>query len=81
MAKRKYRVFVSHAGADLWLAEQVARSVEDCGADTFLDRRDIAASDNFRKRIRQDPEVRRATRPLYAMVSTPNLGAPRNRHG
>jgi TIR domain len=54
MAKQRYRIFISHAGADLWLAEQIARSVEDCGAETFLDRRDIAAGDNFRKRIRQE---------------------------
>jgi hypothetical protein len=54
MPKRKYRVFVSHAGADLWVAEQIAKTVESCGAETFLDRRDIAAGDNFRRRIRQE---------------------------
>jgi hypothetical protein len=42
---------VSHAGDDLWVAEQIARCVEDCGATTFLDRRDIAAGDNFKQRI------------------------------
>jgi hypothetical protein len=54
MPKREYRVFVSHAGADLWVAEQIAKAVESCGAETFLDRRDIAAGDNFRRRIRQE---------------------------
>jgi hypothetical protein len=30
-----------------------AKSVESCGAVTFLDRRDIAAGDNFKERIRE----------------------------
>lgn len=54
MAKRQYRVFVSHAGDDLWVAEQIAKSIEACGADAFLDRRDIAAGDNFKQRIREE---------------------------
>ena len=54
MAKRKYRVFVSHAGDDIWLAEQIARNIEDCGATAFLDRRDIAAGDNFKQRIHHE---------------------------
>ena len=54
MPKRRYRVFVSHAGDDLWVAEQIAKSIESCGAGAFLDRRDIAAGDNFRRRIRQE---------------------------
>lgn len=49
-----YRVFVSHSGDDTWIAEQIARSIEDCGAATFLDRRDIAAGDDFTKRILQE---------------------------
>jgi hypothetical protein len=54
MAKGRYRVFVSHAGDDVWVAEQIARSIEDCGASAFLDRRDIAAGDNFKKRIHDE---------------------------
>ena len=54
MAKRRYRIFVSHAGDDTWVAEQLARCVEDCGADTFLDSRDIAAGDKFKERIQQE---------------------------
>jgi hypothetical protein len=52
----KYRVFVSHAGDDIWVARQIARCIEDCGANAFLDRRDIAAGDNFRQRIHDDIE-------------------------
>jgi TIR domain len=48
----KYRVFVSHAGDDTWLAAQIARRIDDCGATSFLDRRDIAAGDDFKARIK-----------------------------
>lgn len=50
-ASAPYRVFVSHSGDDAWVASQIARCVEDCGAAAFLDRRDIAAGDNFKQRI------------------------------
>jgi hypothetical protein len=57
-AKRRitadYRVFVSHAGDDIWVAEQIAKWVEDCGATAFLDRRDIVAGDDFKERIREE---------------------------
>jgi hypothetical protein len=52
--KKPYKVFVSHAGDDIWVAEQIARLIEDCGASAFLDRRDIVAGDNFRERIHQE---------------------------
>jgi TIR domain len=51
---KPYRVFVSHSGDDIWVAEQIARLLEECGAATFLDRRDIAAGDDFRERIREE---------------------------
>jgi hypothetical protein len=54
MAKSKYRVFVSHSGDDTWVAEQIARGIEICGAEAFLDRRDIAAGDNFKARIHEE---------------------------
>ncbi len=54
MTKARYRVFVSHAGDDAWVAEQIAKSIEDCGATAFLDRRDIVAGDDFKKRIHDE---------------------------
>jgi hypothetical protein len=53
-AKAGHRVFVSHSGDDIWVAEQIAKGIEDCGATTFLDRRDIAAGDNFKRRIHEE---------------------------
>ena len=49
-----YRVFVSHAGDDNWLAQQIANGIEGCGATAFLDRRDITAGDDFKARIRDE---------------------------
>jgi hypothetical protein len=54
MARRRYRVFVSHASDDLWVADQIAHEIEKLGADAFLDRRDIAAGDNFKARIHEE---------------------------
>lgn len=30
-------VFVSHSGADTWVARQIAREIAECGAVPFLD--------------------------------------------
>ena len=54
MAKGRYRVFVSHGGDDTWVASQIARGIENCGAAAFLDRRDIVAGDNFKQRIHEE---------------------------
>lgn len=47
-------MFVSHGGEDIWVAAQIARCLEAVGASCFLDRRDIAAGDNFKLRIREE---------------------------
>ena len=54
LTKKDYRVFVSHSGDDIWVAEQIARRIEECGASAFLDRRDIVAGDDFKTRIREE---------------------------
>jgi hypothetical protein len=53
-SKRQHRVFVSHSGDDTWVATQIAKLIEERGASTFLDRRDIAAGDDFKRRIRDE---------------------------
>lgn len=52
--RERYRVFVSHSGDDIWVAEQIARGIEECGADAFLDRRDIVAGDKFKEHIHDE---------------------------
>ncbi len=54
MSETDYKVFVSHGKADSWLAAQVARSIRDCGASTFLDETDIPKGDNFKQIIHQE---------------------------
>lgn len=47
-----YRVFVSHAWSDLWIAQQIERRIrEDTKAETFIDAVDIAKGDDFEERI------------------------------
>lgn len=46
-----YTVFISHAGTDTWVAERIAEKIHERGGETFLDEADIAAGDDFEKRI------------------------------
>lgn len=50
----KPRVFISHGTEDTWLASQIARRIQDCGATTFLDEMDIAKGDNFKQIIHKE---------------------------
>lgn len=57
MAKKKetaksYQVFVSHATADKWLARTLCEKIEEAGASTFRDDRDIDGGDDIPERIR-----------------------------
>lgn len=46
-----YRVFVSHASVDTWVARQIAQNLERVGALTFLDVVDLHQGDDFDDRI------------------------------
>jgi hypothetical protein len=54
-AKRKlsYLIFVSHATADKWLAKTLCEKIEECGAGTFRDDRDIQGGDDIPEAIRK----------------------------
>ncbi|HXL55651.1 MAG TPA: toll/interleukin-1 receptor domain-containing protein, partial [Chitinophagaceae bacterium] len=43
----KYKVFISHAGIDTWVARQIEFHIEKCGASTFLDAANIDVGDQF----------------------------------
>lgn len=49
--KDRRLVFVSHSGQDTWVARQIAREVEACGAKAFLDEADVDAGANFEEDI------------------------------
>jgi TIR domain len=44
-------VFISHSGVDTWVAKQIAREIERCGAQPFLDEADIHAGADFEEEI------------------------------
>lgn len=47
----EFQVFISHSSIDTWVARQIARYLEECGATTFLDEADIEYGDDFEERI------------------------------
>ncbi|HLM56326.1 MAG TPA: toll/interleukin-1 receptor domain-containing protein [Pyrinomonadaceae bacterium] len=46
-----FRVFISHSSVDTWVALQIARAVEACGAAYFLDEADMEYGDDFEDKI------------------------------
>ncbi len=46
-------VFVSHSGEDTWVARQIAREIEGCGAKPFLDEAEIDSGADFEEDIRR----------------------------
>lgn len=40
-------VFISHSGHDTWVAKQIAREIEACGAAAFLDEAEVDAGEEF----------------------------------
>src|SRR5882757_2502377 len=47
-----YQVFVSHATRDKWIATTICEKIEEAGASTFRDDRDIDGGDDIPERIR-----------------------------
>ncbi len=44
-------VFVSHSGADTWVARQIAREITGCGATPFLDEAELDVGADFEEDI------------------------------
>jgi hypothetical protein len=51
---KPYQIFVSHATADKWLAVTLCEKLEEAGASTFRDDRDIDGGDDIPERIRSE---------------------------
>lgn len=45
-------VFVSHGGADTWVARQIERGIRDAGSEAFLDEANIGVGEDFSDTIR-----------------------------
>lgn len=52
-AVNPYRVFLSHATTDKWLARTLCEKIESAGASTFRDDRDIDGGDDIPESIRR----------------------------
>jgi hypothetical protein len=44
-------IFVSHSSSDTWVAKQIAREIEKCGASPFLDEAHVDAGGDFEEDI------------------------------
>jgi hypothetical protein len=58
---------VSHVSHDTWIAKQMARRIEDCGATTFVDVYDIKTGDEWERTL--IAEIDRADE--FAVLFTP----------
>ena len=47
----EWTVFISHSGTDTWVAQQIAREIQECGGVPFLDEANIAFGEDFEARI------------------------------
>lgn len=54
---RPRKIFISHSGKDTWVARQIYREVQACGAEPFLDEADVQVGDDFDEQILQFLEV------------------------
>lgn len=68
-----YRVFVSHASSDRWVAGQIAKELAEVGVDTYLDSNVIETGDQL------DAELRTALHDadeLLVLLTPPALERP-----
>lgn len=68
-----YQVFVSHATADKWLALTVCEKIEERGATTFRDDRDINGGDSIPEEIRTQIQV---SRELVVLLTPESVDRP-----
>lgn len=69
-----YRVFVSHATADKWLATTLCEKIEEqTGAETFRDDRDIDGGDDIPDVIRR--EIARSNE-MLVLLTPESVGRP-----
>jgi TIR domain len=70
---KPYKVFVSHATADKWLATVICEKIDAVGAMTFRDDRDIDGGDDIPERIRV--EIKRS-REVVVLLTPHSIQRP-----
>ena len=66
-------VFVSHATADKWIAKTICEKIDDAGASTFRDDRDIAGGDDIPAEIRS--KLLESTE-MVVLITPASIGRP-----
>ncbi len=66
-------MFISHSSDDTWVARQIARAVEECGATYFLDEADTEYGDDFEDKILA---AVRASRELLVLLTPWSIKRP-----
>jgi len=69
----KHKVFISHSATDTWIAQQIARYIEELGASTFLDEADVEYGDDFEDCIL---EAVRTSQELLVLLTPWSLKRP-----
>jgi hypothetical protein len=72
-SKQSYRLFVSHASADKWLARTLCEKLEEIGVQTFRDDRDINGGDDIPESLRR--EIIRS-KELLVLVTPESVNRP-----
>ena len=72
-SQKRYQIFVSHATADKWLAVTLCEKLEQVGASTCRDDRDIDGGDDILGRIRT--EIKRS-RELVVLLTPDSVNRP-----
>ncbi len=73
LKRPSYQVFVSHATADKWLATVFCEKIEEAGATTFRDDRDINGGDTIPEEIRKQIQV---SRELVVLLTPESVDRP-----
>jgi len=66
-----YQIFISHATADKWIAKVICEKIEEIGASTFRDDRDINGGDDIPDEIRQ--QIKRS-REMIVLLTPESVG-------
>jgi len=69
--KPNYQIFLSHATADKWIAKVICEKIEQTGASTFRDDRDINGGDDIPEEIRQ--QIKRSQE-LVVLLTPESVG-------
>src|SRR2546430_1292499 len=68
---KQYKVFISHASADKWVAHAVCDKLEAAGVKAFIDDRDITGGDDIPETIQK--EIRRCNE-LVVLLTPQSVG-------